>query len=294
MTYFYCFIELGMEYQRQIGGYALLILQHKPSFASLIKKAVNPLGCRVFVANDGKDLVELYSSSIYNPFGIFGQTGFNCILLDFLHGPAKSGKAFSDIRRLFPSLPPVIGIFSNEGAARVSKLRKPSIDDVLYLPDSIQNINANLKKYIYPINGVLNQTVAKFRENIETEKLPVINPRTLAVLQQMAAQQNFPIQALMESFIDEMGGFISGLLQNFEQEKTRECIKSLTSVKSLCKTLGASQVAFLSEYLEKAIIENNWSFSREILQEFIDRFFILRDFIETYKGTSTAAKQEIL
>ncbi|HSV76591.1 MAG TPA: response regulator [Bacteroidales bacterium] len=275
-----------MNYQHPIGSYTLLLLQHKPSLATAVKKAVSPLGCKVSIAGDAKDLVELYSSSIHNPFGIFGQSGFNCILLDFSNDPGKSGKILNDFRQLFPSLPPVIGVFAKGDGLQAAKYQKSGVDDVLYIPDTIQNINASLKKYIYPVNGALNQNLTKIRLGKKIEEFPVINPKTLSLLNEMAVLQNFPIQSLMDSFIDEMGSFIAVLLVNFEKEKFTECLQSTASLKSLCKTLGASQVVFLTSLLEKALMESNMQTANKILQHLVDRFFALRDFIETYKSNA--------
>jgi len=273
-----------MNYLHPIGSYTLLLLQHKPAIATAVKKAVSPLGCKVSIAGDAKDLVELYSSSIHNPFGIFGQSGFNCILLDFYNDHSKSGKILKDIRHLFPSLPPVIGVFSKGDELLAAKFLKSGVDDVLFIPDSIQNINASLKKYIYPVNGALNQNLTKIRLGKKIEEFPVINPKTLSLLNEMAVLQNFPIQSLMDSFIDEMGGFIAVLLVSFEKEKFKECLQSAASLKSLCQTLGASQVVFLTSLLEKALMENNMQTAKKILQHLVDRFFALRDYIETYKS----------
>ncbi|HSV89084.1 MAG TPA: Hpt domain-containing protein [Bacteroidales bacterium] len=283
-----------MEHHSLIGSYSVLILQHKASFVPSVKKAVTPLGCRVSIAGNGKDLIDLYTSSIHNPFGIFGQSCYNCIILDFLNDESKSDKILKEIKLLFSTLPPLIGLFAKGDEKMVNKYRKYGIVEILYFPDTIHNINAKLKKYIYPVNGALNQPATQAKVKSKIDEFPVINPRTLALLGEMAKRQNFPIQALMESFIEEMGGFISSLLQSFEKKNSTECVQLLVSLHGLCKTLGALQVAYLSTYLEIAIRENNWQFSRQILQELMEKFFVLRDFIETYSTESSTSIREFV
>lgn len=267
-----------MEQIYPAAATSLLLLQHQPAIAHAVQKAVSPLNCRVTPVSDGGQFLRIYNESQLNPLHIFGQTPVSCLLLDLHFASQKTMEVLRQLRERFTALPPVIGLCRPQAAKHAEKYYEKGFNEMIIFPGQTQKLRDSLKKYL----GIKGKKPDKFLKDVPIDTfdhLPVINLKTYSIFAELAKLQQFPMEDLFTSFLDEMEVFINRLIRNFEEGNINDCEKLSISIKSLSGTLGASQLAQTARYMEVKLKENQWQVAGQWLPYLIEKYLILREYM---------------
>jgi DNA-binding response OmpR family regulator/HPt (histidine-containing phosphotransfer) domain-containing protein len=267
-----------MEQIYAAAATSLLLLQHQPAIAPAVQKAVSPFNCRVTPVSDGGQFLQIYNESQLNPLLIFGQTPVSCLLLDLVFASQKTMEVLRQLRERFSALPPVIGLCRPQTAKHVDKYYEKGFNEMIVFTGETQKLRDSLKKYM----GRTARKPDKFQKDIPIDTfdhLPVINLKTYSIFAELATLQQFPMEDLFSSFMDEMEVFINRLIRNFEEGNINDCEKLSISIKSLSGTLGASQLAQTARYVEVKLKEKQWQLAGQWLPYLIEKYLILREYM---------------
>jgi CheY-like chemotaxis protein/HPt (histidine-containing phosphotransfer) domain-containing protein len=267
-----------MEQIYAAAATSILLLQHQPAIAPAVQKAVSPFNCQVTPVSDGEQFLRIYNESQLNPLLIFGHTPVSCLLLDLLFASQKTLKILRQLRERFSALPPVIGLCRPQAARHADKYYEKGFNEMIVFPGETQKLSESLKKYLEKTEKKLN----KFQTDVPIDTfdhLPVINLKTYGIFAELATLQQFPMEDLFSSFMNEMDVFINRLIKNFEEGNINECEKLSISIKSLSGTLGASQLAQTARYMEVKLKEKQWQLVGHWLPYLIEKYLILKEYM---------------
>jgi len=258
---------------------SLLLLQPQPVVANKIQQAVSSFNCRVNPVNDERELFRYYQSSFTNPFGIFAEKSVRCLIFNLIDAGKKTTRILGELRDNFEIMPPVIGLYSQAKLNGSGRYYQKGFDEMIVFPASTEELRNILKKYIdqplflseKPENPAVKQAL---------DQLPVVNLKTYSVFAELAKRQQFPMHSLFSSFIDEMEAFVISLIRSYEKGDIRQCERLCVSIKSLGRTLGASQVAEAAKYMEMRVKGQQWQEAGQWLPVIIEKYLVLREHLQ--------------
>jgi hypothetical protein len=268
---------MGKHYPQQ--PLSLLFLQQQTLAGQLVWQAAAPLNCNVKVALNQNEFLRFLGESQVNPFGLFGQISFGCLILDVIHSSQKTLEFIRTFKEQFSALPPMLGL-SNKNSLKLSKsLFKDDLDEILVLPDQTSVLKQALESFLAN-NQQINHLSGQIKISQAYEEYPVLNLRSYNLFSELAIKQEFPLETLFRDFINEIEYFVSNLIKEFEAGNYKNCLRQLTSVKSVSGTLGASQLYHISKNIELKIKENQLEEVGNMIPFLIEKFLILKDYFE--------------
>ncbi len=268
-----------MKHTYPVAASSLLLLQHQPVIAPALNQALSPLNCQVTATSNGRQFIRHYTESRLNPFQIFGQTTVSCLLLDLLHASRKTLEVLGELRQRFSDLPPVVGLCHPQMARHTSNYLQKGFDDMIVFSAGEGHLQNSLKKYMGGRGSKSGKNPIDTPINV-FDHLPVINLKTYALFAELAALQQFPVESLFFSFMDEMDGFVNRLIDHYEQGNSRDCEKLAVSIRSLSGTLGASQLNQTARLLQIKLKEKHWQEAGRWLPYLIEKYLVLKDYME--------------
>ncbi len=268
-----------MKHTYPVAASSLLLLQHQPVIAPALTQALSPLNCQVKVTSNASQFIQYYTESRLNPFLIFEQNPVSCLLLDLLHSSKKTLEVLAELRQRFSELPPVVGLCHQQTARHTSKYLEKGFDEMIVFSTEERHLQASLMKYTgrHASKSGKNQNVSL---SDTFDHLPVINLKTYGLFAELASMQQFPVESLFFSFMEEMDGFINRLISHYEQGNSRDCEKLAVSIRSLSGTLGASQLNQAARFFEVKLKEKQWKEAGRWLPYLIEKYLILKDYME--------------
>lgn len=279
-----------MKQTYPVAASSLLLLQHQPVIAPAVIQALLPLNCQVTATSNGSQFIRYYTESQLNPFQIFGQNPVSCLLLDLLHASRKTLEVLAELRQRFSELPPVVGLCHPQTARHAGKYFQKGFDDMIVFSAGERHLQTSLKKYTG--RHASKSGNHSNHSPIDTfDHLPVINLKTYSLFAELASMQQFPVESLFFSFMEEMDGFVNRLIGHYEQGDSRECEKLAVSIRSLSGTLGASQLNQAARLLEIKLREKQWQEAGRWLPYIIEKYLVLKDYME---GMPTMAERKPL
>ncbi len=115
----------------------ILIAEDKPVNQKVLKLMLENHGCKVMVAENGKEAIELFQE----------HNDVDIILMD-IQMPVMDGiTATKELKSQFPSLPPVIGISANAMEGDAEKYISQGLDDYISKPVSQEKLYETLSKW---------------------------------------------------------------------------------------------------------------------------------------------------
>ncbi|MEE4176897.1 MAG: Hpt domain-containing protein [Bacteroides sp.] len=257
----------------------LLLLQHQPIMASVVKPAVLPLGCQLSIANDSRQFFRKYHESLLNPFQIFGCSPFQGILMDLVNAGHKTLEVLSELHARFSNLPPVVGLCRANIGKQADYFLGEGFDKLIDFPGTENALQAQLRDLLKKNNKALGKPKAE-PLNYQFDSLPVVNLKTYGLFKEFATLQDFPLDDLFHSFFQEMEGFILRLIKQYEEGNYKACQALTTSIRSLSGTLGASQMAQTSRNMEFCLKTGKPEETGDWLPYLIEQFMLLREYFE--------------
>lgn len=256
-----------------------LLLQHRPVIAPIVWQASASLNFSLSIANNSGQFFRHYQESLLNPFRMFGSTPIHGIMLDLVHATNKTLDVLSELRARYSSLPPVIGLYQSNNPMQADSLLEKGFDELIDFPGKDNALHAKLSHFLgeKTRSGLLPKDEDL---NDQFDNLPVVNLRTYGLFKEFAFLQDFSLEQLFNSFFEEMESFLLDLIRQYEAGNYPVCKRLTTSIRSLSGTLGASQMAQTSRYMEFCLKTGKPEEMGSWIPYLIEQFMVLRDYFE--------------
>lgn len=258
---------------------SILVLQYHPDFGKNMQNLVKLPKHRIYLTNSNFELIETYTNSLTNPFGIFSQARFKCILIDFFSNFSKAHSELSEIQHAFEVLPPAVGIFNPSAYPESEGFDKILLSQRFFLPVNEQDLNNWISTRFSNVEEVNSSTIDSDQALNALSSVPVFNLSTLERLEALAKKQNFPLFVLLDSYTHEMGSFIRKLALNVSVGKREEAQWIILSIKSLSRVIGAEQISALATSMEMLVKHPDWKQILTHIPELHLALKVLKDFI---------------
>jgi len=258
---------------------SILVLQYNPDFGKNIQSLVRLPKHRIYLINSNFELIETYTNSLTNPFGIFSQARFKCILIDFFSNFSKADSELLEIQHAFEVLPPAVGIFDLSTYSQSVGFEKIPLSQRFFIPLNDQDLNNWISTRLSSKEENHSSTIDSDQALVALASVPIFNLVTLVRLEELAKKQNFPLLVLLDSYTLEMGSFIKKLALNVSTGKREEAHWIILSIKSLSRVIGAEQISALATSMEVLVKQPDW---KQILTHIPELHFalkVLKDYI---------------
>lgn len=235
----------------EIQGSSILLVEDKVVNQKVMTLMLEKLGCKVSIANNGKQAIELFQESEVNAFDIFGKIRYDLILMD-VNMPEMSGtEAARLLTSHFKNIPPIIGLTANVDTDDIIAYKESGMDDVIAKPVKLEVLEKKLS-YWLAVNRekVLNQELAN-TDAVDIDNLPVLNPNTLKAISKQVKESDFNLAELFKSFINDMEDIYKRWIHAIEMNDYHSLKTVVTTVKGLSGNFGASQMHETARLIDK-------------------------------------------
>jgi|GEM_PF-7118822 len=258
---------------------SILVLQYHPEFGKKIQNLLILPKHRIYLTNSNFELIETYTNSLTNPFGIFSQARFKCILIDFFSNFSKASSELSEIQHVFEVLPPAVGIFKPSDNTDATGFEKIPLSQQFFMPVNDKDLNDWISTRFSSKEEINSSSTDLDQALVALSSVPIFNLSTLARLDALAKKQNFPLLVLLDSYTHEMGFFIRKLALNVSLGKREESQWIILSIKSLSRVIGAEQISALAASMDILVKQPDWKQILTHIPELHLALKVLKDFI---------------
>jgi PAS domain S-box-containing protein len=246
----------------------------------VIKIMLEDMGCKVSIAANGQQAVEMFRETTVNAFDIFGRIHYDIILMDHIMPVMDGVTAIKKLRNDYGKIPPVILLTADETFAHNEGYLDKGFDDCIIKPIKVQELYTRIKTLI-KLNEAKQSTLRlEMHSPDDIEKKPVINPNTLEIIMRHATKNNFNIGLLFESFIEDMDRIHDQSLSAIEMNDMNSLKLIVLTVKGLSGNIGASQVHATAKLMDQYIRNDEFDEAAALLPLLTEKYHLFKNKIE--------------
>jgi PAS domain S-box-containing protein len=238
----------------------------------VIKLLLEEMGCKVSIASNGSQAIEMFKETLVNAFDIFARIHYDIILMDHMMPVMDGLTALHKLKSDFSFLPPVFVLTADESFAQDQNYIKNGFDDCIIKPvkalEMYEKIKAQLSKKLK--TDLLENS--GFISLEEIERKPVINPATLDMIVGQASKNNFNIELLFESFIEDMDRIHEQTLTAIEMNDYHSLRLIILTVKGLSGNMGASQLYAVAKLIDRFIRNDQMDEAKSLLPLLTEKY----------------------
>lgn len=246
----------------------------------VIKLILNDFGCKVAVAANGKQAVEMFKESDVNAFDIFAKVHYDIILMDHFMPIMDGQTALEVLNTEFKSRPPVIVLTADESFAQNNKFKEVGFDDYIIKPVRAAELYAKIKKHI---DIYAQKAPGKKSDSLDIDDIsqkPVMNENTLNLIIKNARENKFDVAILFESFIEDMDRIYDQSLSAVEMNDYNSLKLIVMSVKGLSGNFGASQVHAVARLMDRYMRNDQFDEAIQLFPLLTEKYSIFKSKIE--------------
>lgn len=266
--------------KRELPECSVLLVEDMVVNQKVIKLILEDMGCKVAVASNGKQAVEMFRETTVNAFDIFAKIHYDIILMDHFMPVMDGLTALRILKKDFESIPPIIVLTADESFAHNNNYREKGFDDCIIKPVKASELFEKVRMHLSKREMV---TAVQTRENLsvdDIEKKPVVNKKTLNLIIRQAELNNFNVNILFESFIDDMETIYTQSLSAIEMNDNNEFKRIVLTVKGLSGNIGASQVHATARLMDRLIRFKNDEEAKNLMPLLFEKYSIFKNTIE--------------
>jgi PAS domain S-box-containing protein len=273
--------------EREKLNCSVLLVEDMIVNQKVIKLLLEDMGCKVAIATNGLEAIEMYKETVINAFDIFGKIHYDIILMDHIMPVMDGYTAFKRLKSEFETLPPVILLTADESFAKNNSFREKGFDDCIIKPVKGETLHNTLKKHLQSGKSTDSQERLEMNTNDEIEQKPVINPNTLELIIGHAKKNNFNIRLLFESFFDDMNRIQEQSMSAIEMNDYNSLKLIVMTVKGLSGNIGASQVHATAKLMDRLIRMDQYDAAAALLPLLTEKYHLFKNKIESEYLTVT-------
>ncbi len=246
----------------------------------VIKLMLEEMGCNVSIASNGLEAIEMFRETLVNAFDIFAHIRYDIILMDQIMPVMDGLTALTKLKKEYETLPPVIVLTADESFAYNDSFIDKGFNDCIIKP-------VNSHELYDKIWFQLQQSKPKIQsDKIESYSLedidnkPVINDHTLDLIIKQANNNNFNINLLFESFIEDMDRIYVQSLSAVETDDINALRLIVMTVKGLSGGIGASQIHATARLIDRYIRNEEYEEAKTLFPLLVEKYSVFKNKIE--------------
>ncbi len=247
----------------------------------ILHMMLKEMGCRVTMAENGKQALDLIHEANINAFNIFGELRYDIVIMDHIMPVMDGVTAAQEIRKRFKNVPPLVLLTADESFAEDDKFRKSGFDDVLIKPVKPEQLQEKVLHWIKADAAEGQKEKFEIYSREEIDKKPVVNENTLELIIRHAEENHFRVDELFRSFIEDMELIYDQILSAIELNDYNALNLIMLSVKGLSGNIGASQVHATAKLIDRCLRNEAYEDAKELLPLLAEKYSIFKNRIET-------------
>lgn len=265
---------------RKVDG-SVLLVDDLALNRKILQMMLKEMGCRVTMAENGKQALDLIHEAHINAFNIFGELHYDIIIMDHIMPVMDGVTAAQEIRKRFKNVPPLVLLTADESFAEDDKFRKSGFDDVLIKPVKPEQLQEKVLQWIKAEAAEGQKEKFEIYSREEIDKKPVVNENTLELIIRHAEENHFRVDELFRSFIEDMELIYDQILSAIELNDYNALNLIMLSVKGLSGNIGASQVHATAKLIDRYLRNEAYEDAKELLPLLAEKYSIFKNRIET-------------
>jgi len=267
--------------EREKLNCSVLLVEDMIVNQKVIKLLLEDMGCKVSIASNGMEAIEMFRETSVNAFDIFGKIHYDIILMDHIMPIMDGYTAFKRLKSEYEKLPPVILLTADESFAKNDNFREKGFDDCIIKPVKAETLHQTLKNHLQTVRSAEASHKLEMSTNDEIEQKPVINPNTLELIIGHAKKNNFNIRLLFDSFFNDMNRIQEQSLSAIEMNDYNSLKLIVMTVKGLSGNIGASQVHATAKLMDRLIRMDQYEAAASMLPLLTEKYHIFKNKIES-------------
>jgi signal transduction histidine kinase/DNA-binding response OmpR family regulator len=246
----------------------------------VIKLLLEEMGCKVAIASNGVQAIEMFKETEVNAFDIFARINYDIILMDHIMPVMDGLTAFRKMKQDFQNIPPVIVLTADESFAQNDSYREKGFNDCIIKPVYASVLYDKIQLHIKQSKSKVPSEKVELFSIEDIDSKPVINSQTLSLILKQAENNNFNVNILFESFIEDMERIYVQSLSAVEMDDINSLRLIVMTVKGLSGGIGASQIHATARLMDRYIRNEEYEEAKSLLPLLAEKYAIFKDKIE--------------
>lgn len=260
---------------------SVLLVEDMAINQKVLRLMLEEMGCKVTIASNGQEAIELYRETAVNAFDIFAKIHYDIILMDHIMPVMDGVTALKKLKKDYQDLPPVIILTADESFAQNNEYQEKGFDDCLIKPVSLEELYQKCKEHLQKRAPLAPKEKLELFTIADVDKKPVVNTNTLDLIVSHARQNNFNIDLLFESFIDDMERIYEQTLSAIEVNDYNALKLIVMTIKGLSGNIGASQVHATAKLMDRYIRNEQYEEAVSLFPVLTEKYSIFKNTIES-------------
>lgn len=246
----------------------------------VIKLLLEEMGCKVGIASNGMQAIEMYKETEVNAFDIFAPVNYDIILMDHIMPVMDGLTAFGKLKKDYENLPPVIVLTADESFAQNDSYREKGFDDCIIKPVNAAGLYDKIQLHLKQSKPKVQSEKVELFSLEDIESKPIVNDHTLDLILKQAKNNNFNVNILFESFIEDMERIYEQSLSAVEMNDINSLRLIVMTVKGLSGNIGASQVHATARLMDRYIRNEEYEEAKSLLPMLVEKYAVFKNKIE--------------
>ena len=246
----------------------------------VIKLMLEEMGCRVTIASNGKEALDLFRETAINAFDIFANIQYDIILMDHFMPVMDGITALKKLKQHYENIPPVIALTADESFVYNEKFVETGFNDCIIKPVKASKLFEVISNYVTTDKNKGAGDKLELFSVEEIEKKPIIHKNTIDLIVKQAKENNFDVSLLFDSFIEDMERIHKESLTAVEMNDYNSLKLIVMSIKGLSGSIGASQVHATAKLMDRYIRNEQEDEAANLLPLLAEKYTIFKNKVQ--------------
>ncbi len=271
---------------------SVLLVEDMKVNQKVMKLMLEEIGCKVNLASNGAEAIEMLKESNVNAFDIFPDMHYDVILMDHLMPFMDGVTALHQLKKDHEHLPVIIVLTADESFAHDNKYRREGFDDCLIKPVKPNHLTEILSAWKKKISAGTDHQKLKLFTRQDINAKPVINQNTINHILKTAQESKFDVHELFASFMEDMEVIYEKTLSALEMNDYNALNLIVLSIKGLSGNIGASQLHATAKLIDRYLRNNQLEEAKNLIPFLAEKYAVFKSKIESeFSEKSTLEKK---
>jgi PAS domain S-box-containing protein len=242
-------LEEAMKLKKEPGklNLKILLVEDKLVNQKVIKLMLESLGCKVSIANNGKEAIEIIQN--YEKSNKNGTPCFDIILMD-IQMPVMDGiTATKIIRDTFPTYKRIIGLSANAMASDIDNFLGSGLDDYIIKPAKTDTIYQKLHKWSaqeIPVDSMIDN------QEQYINQIKVADENIVGLIASQAENNPLVLDEFYASMEHDASILINSIGRHYRHNDEESMVASLDQLNNMAVSMGATQLQKTIEIIRQS------------------------------------------
>lgn len=267
--------------QSQQLDLSVLLVEDMKVNQKVMKLMLEEMGCKVNLASNGAEAIEMLKESSVNAFDIFPDLHYDVILMDHLMPVMDGVTALHQLKKEHEQLPVIIVLTADESFAHDNKYINEGFDDCLIKPVKPNHLLETLTRWKEKISTGSDHEKLKLFTKQDINAKPVVNQNTINLILKTARENRFDVQRLFGSFMEDMEVIYGKTLSAVEMNDQNALNLIVLSIKGLSGNIGASQLHATAKLIDRYLRNDQLEEAKNLIPFLAEKYAVFKSQIES-------------